>query len=240
MTVKGVQFENIRHAGDPVELAALYAEHGADELVFLDITATLEGRSTFQNVVTSVAKAIDIPFTVGGGIRSAIDVSRLLYAGADKVSINSAGIRHPNLFAQLSLEFGAQCIVAAIDIRQYHDSPSGWRVVANAGTEPTSLDALWWAQEVERLGAGEILLTSMDHDGMKQGFALDITRRIADAVNIPVIASGGAGSQEHFAEVFVDGHASAGLAASLFHFRELTIPALKEYLAQQGIPMRLV
>lgn len=240
MTVKGVQFENIRHAGDPVELGALYAERGADELVFLDITATLEGRSTFQNVVASVAKAINIPFTVGGGVRSTGDVARLLHAGADKVSVNSAGIRSPHLFSQLSLEFGAQCIVAAIDIRQYNDSPSGWRVVASAGTQPTEFDALWWAQEVERLGAGEILLTSMDNDGMKQGFALDITRRIADAVNIPVIASGGAGTREHFADVFVQAHASAALAASLFHFRELDIPDLKAYLSAQGLPMRLV
>jgi imidazole glycerol-phosphate synthase subunit HisF len=239
MTVKGVQFENIRHAGDPVELGALYAERGADELVFLDITATLEGRSTFQNVVSSVARAIDIPFTVGGGIRSVSDVARLLHAGADKVSVNSAAVHNPALLTQLSHEFGAQCIVAALDVRQYHDSPSGWRIVINAGTQPTEFDALWWAQEVERLGAGEILLTSMDHDGMKQGFALEITRTIADAVNIPVIASGGAGTCEHFRDVFITGHASAGLAASLFHFRELDIPDLKLYLTHQGVPIRL-
>jgi cyclase len=254
LTVKGVNFENLRVAGDAVELGASYASDGADELTFLDITATLEGRSTFVEMVQRVARVINIPFTVGGGIRSVQDVSTLLNAGADKTSINSSAVTNPALIGELANEFGSQCVVVAIDVRLasagHHSAsdfpsgfPSGWEVVINAGKKPTGLDALAWAREAERRGAGEILLTSMENDGTKSGFALDITRTISQAVSIPVIASGGAGTMQHFADVLnesdMGGCADAALAASLFHFQELTIPEVKRFLRDKGIAVRL-
>lgn len=250
MTVKGVNFENLRAAGDAVKLGAAYAAEGADELVFLDITATLEGRSTFVDMVHRVAQGINIPFTVGGGISSVDDVAKLLHAGADKVSINSSAVRRPALISELANEFGSQCVVVAIDVRSVtvstpHLFSSGWQVVVNAGKQPTELDAVVWAHEAQERGAGEILLTSMDNDGTKAGFALSITRAIATSVDIPVIASGGAGAMQHFADVLSSnedkesGFADAALAASLFHFRELTIPTLKQFLHNKGLPIRL-
>ncbi len=248
-TVKGVNFVNLRDAGDAVELAAVYAEQGADELVFLDITATVEGRSTLLELVRRVAHTINIPFTVGGGISSKADVSALLNAGADKVSINSAAVRNPGLINELALEFGSQCIVVAIDTRGplspnggYINSPIGGQgafVHTHGGRKPTELLTIEWAKEVEDRGAGEILLTSMDTDGTKNGFALDLTSTISRNANIPVIASGGAGTMEHFYDVFTEGYADAGLAASIFHFKEIEIPALKKYLHERGIPMRM-
>lgn len=248
-TVKGVNFVNLRDAGDAVELAAVYAEQGADELVFLDITATVEGRSTLLELVRRVAHTINIPFTVGGGISSKADVSALLNAGADKVSINSAAVRNPDLINELALEFGSQCIVVAIDTRGpltpdggINDSPVGGRgalVHTHGGRKPTELGTLAWAKEVEERGAGEILLTSMDTDGTKNGFALELTSAISRNANIPVIASGGAGTMEHFYDVFTAGYADAGLAASIFHFKEIEIPTLKQYLHERGIPMRM-
>jgi cyclase len=243
MTVKGVNFESLREAGDAVALAERYAREGADELVFLDITATLEKRSTFTEMVRRVAFALNIPFTVGGGISRVEDVSRLLNAGADKTSINSAAVKNPPLITELANEFGSQCVVVAIDVRQ--TKPQGdWNVVINAGKQETTWEALAWAKEVESLGAGEILLTSMDNDGTKSGFALEITRRIAQSVNIPVIASGGAGTMQHFRDVLRDdagcGAADAALAASLFHFGELEIPVLKRFLQDEGLAMRIV
>ncbi|WP_428655360.1 imidazole glycerol phosphate synthase subunit HisF [Runella sp.] len=262
-TVKGVNFVNLRDAGDAVELAAVYAEQGADELVFLDITATVEGRGTLLELVRRVAHTINIPFTVGGGISSKADVSALLNAGADKVSINSAAVRNPDLINELALEFGSQCIVVAIDTKQVkslelkgeseqtddysakqpldtlHSALYTHLVHTHGGRKPTELRTLEWAKEVEERGAGEILLTSMDTDGTKNGFALELTSAISSAANIPVIASGGAGNMEHFYEVFTTGYADAGLAASIFHFKEIEIPALKQYLHNQGIPMRM-
>ncbi len=246
-TVKGVNFVNLRDAGDAVELAAVYAEQGADELVFLDITATVEGRGTLLELVRRVAHTINIPFTVGGGISSKADVSALLNAGADKVSINSAAVRNPDLINELALEFGSQCIVVAIDTRQVERSDKLLTAEAAAsnfvhthgGRKPTELRTLEWAKEVEERGAGEILLTSMDTDGTKNGFALELTSTISRNANIPVIASGGAGTMEHFYEVFTTGYADAGLAASIFHFKEIEIPALKLYLHERGIPMRM-
>jgi len=255
-TVKGVNFVNLRDAGDAVELAAVYAEQGADELVFLDITATVEGRGTLLELVRRVAHTINIPFTVGGGISSKTDVSALLNAGADKVSINSAAVRNPDLINELALEFGSQCIVVAIDTRNPTPNPSplregdikslltgeGFRVGlvhTHGGRKPTELLTLEWAKEVEERGAGEILLTSMDTDGTKNGFALELTSAISRNANIPVIASGGAGNMEHFYDVFTTGYADAGLAASIFHFKEIEIPALKQYLHERGIPMRM-
>ena len=235
-TVKGTNFVDLRDAGDPVALAAIYAEQGADELVFLDITATVDERKTLIDLVRNVAHTINIPFTVGGGISSVADVSALLNAGADKISINSSAVRNPDLINELALEFGSQCIVVAIDTR-YID---GEHVVhTHGGRKPTHLRTIAWAKEVEDRGAGEILLTSMDTDGTKAGFALELTAQISGEANIPVIASGGAGSMEHFVEVFTTGKADAGLAASIFHFKEIEIPALKGYLRQQGIEMRL-
>lgn len=234
-TVKGVAFENLRDAGDAVELAALYAQQGADELVFLDITATLEKRRTLIDLVQKVASRIFIPFTVGGGISSVDDVELLLRAGADKVSINSAAVRDPGLVTTLAQRFGSQCIVVAIDIRKQQGE---WVVHVDAGKTPTAWRALEWAREVEKRGAGEILLTSMDHDGTKDGFALDILQEMALNTGIPIIASGGAGSAEHFRDVFQTGMADAALAASVFHFREIEIPVLKRYLQQEGIPIR--
>ena len=239
-TVKGINFVNLRDAGDAVELGALYAAQGADELVYLDITATVEGRSTFIDLVRRVAHTINIPFTVGGGISSIADVSALLHAGADKVSINSAAVRNPDLINELSLEFGSQCIVVAIDTR-YVETENGWEhiVHTHGGRKSTEIRTIPWAREVEERGAGEILLTSMDTDGTKSGFALELTSIVSGNANIPVIASGGAGSMEHFYDVFTTGKADAGLAASIFHFREIDIPDLKQYLSDKNLAMRM-
>ncbi|WP_420148495.1 imidazole glycerol phosphate synthase subunit HisF [Spirosoma sp.] len=235
-TVKGTNFVNLRDAGDPVALAAIYAEQGADELVFLDITATVDERKTLIELVRNVAHTINIPFTVGGGISSVADVSALLNAGADKISINSSAVRNPDLINELALEFGSQCIVVAIDTR-YVDSEH--IVHTHGGRKPTTLRTIAWAREIEERGAGEILLTSMDTDGTKAGFALELTAQISGAANIPVIASGGAGTMDHFVDVFTTGKADAGLAASIFHFKEIDIPALKTYLREKGVEMRI-
>ncbi len=235
-TVKGTNFVNLRDAGDPVALAALYAEQSADELVFLDITATVDERKTLIDLVRNVAHTINIPFTVGGGIASVADVSALLNAGADKISVNSSAVRNPNLIDELALEFGSQCVVVAIDTR-YVDNEH--LVHTHGGRKPTDLRTIAWAKEVEDRGAGEILLTSMDTDGTKTGFALALTAQISDAANIPVIASGGAGTMDHFVDVFTSGRADAGLAASIFHFKEIEIPALKGYLRDKGIAIRM-
>lgn len=234
-TVKGINFVELRDAGDPVELGSKYARDGADELVFLDITATIESRETFAELVERIAEHLNIPFTVGGGIRTVDDVEVLLSAGADKVSVNSSAVANPGLITDLSTRFGSQCIVAAIDARQ---TGTGWEVNTHGGRKPTGMDAIEWAKRVEELGAGEILLTSMDHDGVKDGFAIQLTNTVCDAVNIPVIASGGAGSSEHFAELFERSNADAGLAASIFHFGEVAIPDLKAFLKQRQIPVR--
>src|SRR5688572_19316000 len=223
-TVKGINFENLRDAGDPVELGALYASQGADELVFLDISATLEKRKTMVELVRKVASKINIPFTVGGGIGSIEDVSALLNAGADKISINSAAVKDPTLVDRLSREFGSQCIVVAIDTKLFNGKS---RVHTHGGKRPTEIDTFDWAKEIEDRGAGEILLTSMDHDGTKNGFANEITSRISECAAIPVVASGGAGNMEHFLDVFTKGKADAGLAASIFHFKEIEIKKLK-------------
>jgi imidazole glycerol-phosphate synthase subunit HisF len=236
-TVKGTNFVDLRDAGDPVELAAIYAQQGADELVFLDITATVEERKTLLDLVNKVAHAVNIPFTVGGGIGSISDVSKLLNAGADKVSINSSAVKNPELIYELAKEFGSQCIVVAIDTRHLKGEDI---VHTHGGRKPTELRTRQWVKQVEELGAGEILLTSMDADGTKNGFALDITSFVSENLHIPVIASGGAGNMEHFYDVFTTGKADAGLAASIFHFREIPIPDLKQYLAEKGVPMRTV
>lgn len=235
-TVKGTNFVELRDAGDPVELAARYCEEGADELVFLDITATTEERKTLAALVHAIATHIHIPFTVGGGIRTVRDVGILLENGADKISVNTAAVENPALVEELASHFGSQCVVVAMDVKKTGED---WRVVTHGGRKPTPLSATTWAQQLTNAGAGEILLTSMDHDGTKSGFALEITREIAGAVSIPVIASGGAGTMEHFAEVFREGKADAALAASIFHFREIPIPALKQFLATQKIPVRI-
>ncbi|HPR89656.1 MAG TPA: imidazole glycerol phosphate synthase subunit HisF [bacterium] len=235
-TVKGVRFVDIRAAGDPVALGAAYAQQGADELVFLDITATIEKRGTFAELVRGIALHVNIPFTVGGGIRSEGDVELLLDAGADKITINSAAVRDPSLISRLARRFGSQCVVLAIDTRF---EQGAWSVYIDGGRTPTEIDTAVWAQEAAGRGAGEILLTSMNHDGTKNGFALDITRRLAEALPIPVIASGGAGTCDHFLEVFTAGKADAALAASIFHFGEIPIPELKHYLAQNHIAVRL-
>lgn len=236
-TVKGVNFEQLRDAGDPVALAKLYSEQGADELVFLDITATEEKRKTIIELVQRVAAEISIPFTVGGGISTIEDVSALLNAGADKVSINSAAVYRPELINELSKAFGNQCIVVAIDSREV----GGIDIVhTHGGKKPTNLETLNWAKEVQDRGAGEILLTSMDSDGTKAGFANRITAQVSESLSIPVIASGGAGTMEHFVEVFDQGKADAALAASIFHFGEIAIPTLKSYLHDHGIPMRIL
>ncbi|MFD2244984.1 imidazole glycerol phosphate synthase subunit HisF [Pontibacter ruber] len=236
-TVKGIRFENIRDAGDPVELAKWYAEQGADELVFLDITATNEERKTFAELVRDIARHIDIPFTVGGGISAVADVELLLQAGADKVSINSAAIKNPQLVKDLASRFGSQCVTVAIDTK--YTEATGWKVYTRAGTVETEWATVDWAKKVVELGAGEILLTSMNNDGTKAGFALDITKAISEAVSVPVIASGGAGNMQHFADAFNKAHADAALAASLFHFRELEIPDLKRFLKEQGVEVRI-
>jgi cyclase len=235
-TVKGVNFENIRDAGDPVELAIRYAGEGADELVFLDITATNEKRKTLTELVTRIAKQINIPFTVGGGINSIDDVSALLNAGADKISVNSAAIKNPELIKDLADQFGSQCIVLAIDTKFENND---WWVYLNGGRVKTELLALNWAKQVVKLGAGEILLTSMNNDGTKSGFAIDITKQISEAVNVPVIASGGAGTLEHFKDVFNAGKADAALAASVFHFKEIEVIKLKKYLKTNAIEIRI-
>jgi cyclase len=235
-TVKGVNFENLRDAGDPVELGALYASEGADELVFLDITATIEKRKTLVALVRSVARNVNIPFTVGGGISSVEDVSALLNAGADKVSVNSSAVRDPSLVDRLALEFGSQCIVVAIDTRRYD---GGSRVHTHGGKTPTAIDTFQWAREVQERGAGEILLTSMDHDGTKNGFANDLTAAMSSMLSIPIIASGGGGTPEHFADVFTKGRADAALAATVFHFKEISVPGLKKILKSKNIPVRL-
>lgn len=235
--VKGVRFVDLRDAGDPVELARVYEEQGADELVFLDITATVEGRKATHEVVRAVAAQLTIPFAVGGGTNSVEDVRLLLRAGCDKVSLNSAAVRSPQLLQEASAEFGSQCIVLAIDARKHPDGAS-WEVVIDGGRTPTGLDAVEWARRGSHLGAGEILLTSMDRDGTKSGFDIELTRAVRDAVGVPVIASGGAGNAGDFARVFEEAGADAALAASLFHFGELTIPDLKNALRARGIPIR--
>jgi imidazole glycerol-phosphate synthase subunit HisF len=236
-TVKGVNFENIRDAGDPVELGALYAQQGADELVFLDITATNERRKTLSELVNRIAHHINIPFTVGGGISSVEDVSVLLRNGADKISVNTAAFRRPELVAELAKEFGSQCVVLAIDTRLEADGQ--WYVYLNGGRVRTDMRCADWARQGVDKGAGEILLTSMNNDGTKAGFALDITRELAESLPVPVIASGGGGVPEHFAGVLGEGRADAALAASIFHFKEITIPELKGYLRKQGIAVRI-
>ena len=235
-TVKGTNFINLRSAGDPVELGKIYSEQGADELVFLDITASFEGRKTFTDMVTKVAETLNIPFTVGGGINELSDVERLLYAGADKVSVNSAAIRHPQLISDIAQRFGSQVCVCAIDARLDED---GWHCYLKGGRERTELQLFDWAHEVQERGAGEILFTSMNHDGVKNGYANEALRQLADILSIPVIASGGAGCKEHFRDVFTEGHADAALAASVFHFGEIPIPELKQYLHKEGINVRL-
>lgn len=235
-TVKGVNFINLRDAGDPVELAKLYAESGADELVFLDITATQEKRRTLHNLVLKVAEQVNIPFTVGGGISSIEDVDDLLHCGADKVSINSSAVKRPDLINELSKKFGNQCIVVAIDAKQLNDQ---WKVHLVGGKVPTELDLFEWAKEVEQRGAGEILFTSMDHDGTKNGFANEALARLSEEVNIPIIASGGAGKVQHFTDTFSKGKADAALAASVFHFKEIAIKDLKRELRKHDIQVRL-
>lgn len=235
-TVKGTNFVNLRDAGDPVELGRLYSEQGADELTFLDITASFEGRKTFTELVERIAANISIPFTVGGGIHELKDVERLLKAGADKVSVNSAAIKNPHLIDEIALNFGSQVCVAAIDAKQTDD---GWHCFLNGGRVPTDRMLFEWAREAQERGAGEILFTSMDHDGVKQGFANEALRRLSDELSIPVIASGGAGAKEHFRDAFLEGHADAALAASVFHFGEIPIPELKQYLCDLKIPIRI-
>jgi cyclase len=235
-TVKGINFLNITDVGDPVELGALYAKMGADELVFLDITATNEKRKTLSELVTRIAQHINIPFTVGGGISSVEDVSVLLACGADKISVNTAAVRNPQLISDLAAQFGSQCVVLAIDTKCIDGE---WFVFLNGGRVPTDIKTVDWAIEAVRLGAGEILLTSMNNDGTKHGFALDITRAVSEAVNVPVVASGGAGTMAHFVDVFIEGKADAALAASIFHYKEIGIPELKQYLINEGIEVRI-
>jgi len=234
--VKGVRFLNLVDAGDPVEVAKVYEEQGADELVFLDITASAEDRKITLEVVRRVAEEVFMPFTVGGGISSLEDMRKLLEAGADKVSINTSAVKNPRLIYEGAKRFGSQCVVVAIDAKRKGNS---WEVYIHGGRTPTGLDAIEWAKKVESLGAGEILLTSMDKDGTKSGYDIELTRAVSEAVNIPVIASGGAGSMDHFYEGFTLGGADACLAASLFHFKEISIPELKAYLASRGVSVRL-
>ncbi|RKO66977.1 imidazole glycerol phosphate synthase subunit HisF [Desulfofundulus salinus] len=235
--VKGTNFLNLRDAGDPVELAALYDREGADELVFLDITASARGRKTVLDMVYRTAGEVFIPFTVGGGIGSLEDIRAILSAGADKVSINTAAVKNPRLVAEAAQRFGSQCIVVAIDARRVGEAK--WEVYIHGGRTPTGIDAVQWARQVEALGAGEILLTSMDRDGTKDGYDLELTRTVARAVNIPVIASGGVGTLEHIAQGLTTGEADAALAASIFHFGEYSIRQVKEYLKERGISVRL-
>src|SRR5690606_3645765 len=235
-TVKGTNFVNLRDAGDPVELGALYAREGADELVFLDITATVEKRKTLSELANRIAHHINIPFTVGGGISSVEGVNVLLQNGADKISVNTAAFTNPQLISALAKEFGSQCVVLAIDTRKEEDGE--WYVYLNGGRTKTEMKCVDWAKQAIELGAGEILLTSMNHDGTKQGFALDITRTLSTTLPVPVIASGGGGTMEHFLTVFNEGKADAALAASIFHFKEIAIPGLKQFLFENNIPVR--
>lgn len=233
--VKGTSFVNLRDAGDPVEAAKEYDRQGADELTFLDITASSDSRAIVTDMVRAVADSIFIPFTVGGGIRTVEDFTEILRAGADKVSVNSAAVKNPNIINEAAYKFGSQCVVCAIDAKRKDD---GWEVYINGGRIPVGLDAVKWAIEAEKRGAGEILLTSMDCDGQKQGYDLELTKAVSESVGIPVIASGGAGALEHFYDAFTKGSADAVLAASLFHFGEIPIPELKKYLDAKGIPVR--
>ncbi|NSW82907.1 MAG: imidazole glycerol phosphate synthase subunit HisF [Syntrophothermus sp.] len=234
--VKGVNFLNLKDAGDPVELAAFYDREGADELVFLDISASYEGRKTMVEVVRRTAENVFIPFTVGGGIRTPEDIRVMLNAGADKVSINTAAVKSPSLVMESAKKYGSQCIVVAIDAREA--GPGQWEVCINGGRTSTGIDAVWWAQRVESLGAGEILLTSMDKDGTRDGYDIELTRAVSEAVKIPVIASGGAGNLEHLAEAILEGKADAVLCASIFHYREYTVSQAKEYLEAKGVVVR--
>ena len=236
--VKGVSFVNLRDAGDPVECAVAYDKKGADELVLLDITATHEGRGTMVDIVTRVAKSIFIPFTVGGGIRPPDDFKELLRAGADKISVNSAAVRNPDLINEAAQKFGSQCVVCAIDAKRRAEG--GWEVYLNGGRLPTGIDTVEWAKEAVSRGAGEILLTSMDCDGQKTGYDIELTKAVSEVIGVPVIASGGAGALEHFYDALTVGKADAVLAASLFHFNEIPIADLKAYLQKQGIPVRPV
>ena len=235
--VKGVNFVNLIDAGDPVENAKVYNDEGADELVFLDITATHEGRKTMVDVVKRVAQEVFMPFTVGGGISTNEDIRNLLNAGCDKVSINTSAVRRPEFIKEASDRFGTQCIVVAVDAKRKDEN--SWEVYVRGGREATGIDVLGWVKEVEKLGAGEILLTSMDHDGTKDGYALELTSKVAEAVNIPIIASGGCGTLEHFEEAFTKAKADAALAASVFHFKEFTIGEVKEYLRDKGVTVRM-
>lgn len=235
-TVKGINFVDLIDAGDPVELAKIYVKQGADELVFLDITATIENRKTLRDLVKKIAAEINIPFTVGGGIDNVADVSLLIGAGADKISVNSSAVRRPELISEISAQFGSQCVVVAIDTKLFDDE---WIVVVDGGRTPTQYKTADWARRVEYLGAGEILLTSMNSDGTRSGFSIDITGQVSKDVNIPVIASGGAGTMDHFKEVFYNTSCSAALAASIFHFGEITIPDLKKYLMSNNVYVRL-
>jgi cyclase len=235
-TVKGTNFVGLRDAGDPVELAVRYCEEGADELVFLDISATTEKRKTLAALVRDIATHINIPFTVGGGISSIDDVRILLDNGADKISVNTSAVKRPELVNELARNFGSQCVVVAIDAKVWDHS---WQVVTHGGRTPAGIDVLDWAKQMTDSGAGELLLTSMDHDGTKSGFALELTKKVTGAVSIPVIASGGAGTMEHFTDVFKLADADAALAASIFHFREIGLQQLKQHLHQQAIPVRL-
>ncbi len=235
-TVKGVQFMDLQPVGDPVQLGQLYAQQGADELAYLDISATVESRRAWEALIRRVARQLNIPFMVGGGVRAVDDVERMLRAGADKVSVNSAAVREPELVSRLSREFGSQCIVVAIDARKENGD---WWVYTHGGRRRTAWRALDWAMEVTQRGAGEILLTSMNHDGSREGFAVEIVRRLAEALPIPVIASGGAGKKEHFLQLFRQGRADAALAASVFHFGHMRIDQLKHYLKENGIEVRL-
>lgn len=239
-TVKGVNFVGLRDAGDPVELAQRYTEEGADELVFLDITATKEKRKTLVKLVTDIASHINIPFTVGGGIKSVEEIEEILKAGADKVSLNSAIVRDPDLITRASDEFGSQAIVAAVDAKRRTDGSESWEVYVKGGSEPTGIDALNWMEKTEKLGAGEILLTSMDRDGTKSGFDLELLQQANDRLTIPVIASGGAGTIQHCSDAVLIGKADAVLAASIFHFREIEISDLKEQMAARGISVRIL
>jgi imidazole glycerol-phosphate synthase subunit HisF len=236
--VKGINFSNLRDAGDPVEQAKIYNDAGADELVFLDISASVEGRETMANVVTAVADQVFMPLTVGGGINSIEDMRRLLSAGADKISINTAAVNNPDLITEGAYRFGSQCIIIAVDARKTGEAR--WEVVTYGGRQPTGLDAVEWVEKAVSLGAGEVLLTSMDADGTLSGYDLELTRKVAETVNVPIIASGGAGKLEHFAEVLTSGKADAALAASLFHDNQLSIVNLKAYLSHRNIPVRIL
>ncbi|MCX6374988.1 MAG: imidazole glycerol phosphate synthase subunit HisF [Armatimonadetes bacterium] len=237
--VKGTKFVNLRDAGDPVELAALYDKEGADEVVFLDITASHEKRDIIIDIVARTAEQVFIPFTVGGGIRSVEDFRKILKAGADKVGINTAAVQNPDLISEAADKFGAQCVVVAIDAKRIEGRPGEWEVYIHGGRTPTGVDALKWAEDAERLGAGEILLTSMDADGTKDGYDIELTRAVADLVGIPVIASGGAGTPEHLCDALTEGRAEAALIASMVHYRMYSIREIKQYLGERGIPIRM-